>query len=168
MPDDVPTGKHEVATALLLPALRESANLRGDRVPHPAPTAPGMPASGDGDHLLSPAQLAQFDADGFIILRGAFSASQMAALSSVARADPVVSEAAATSAKQIKLWDETTDDIYSAFALQQKIVGPIAQLIGPIEHYHHKLIMKEKAPLELTTGTWEWVRACRAAPGSLR
>ena len=107
-------------------------------------------------HRLGAAELAQFNADGYLFVRKAFSRAQIAALSDVARADPAVAEARESSAKQIKLWGEATDDIYSAFALCETVVGPIAQLIGPIEHYHHKLIMKERAPEELTTGTWEW------------
>ena len=57
-----------------------------------------------------------------------FTEGQIAALSDVARADPVVDEARRMSAKQIKLWSDTSDDIYSAFALQQKIVEPVAQV----------------------------------------
>jgi hypothetical protein len=78
-----------------------------------------------------------------------------------------VAEARASSAKQIKLWGETGDDVYSAFALQERIVGPVAQLIGPVEHYHHKLIMKERAPEELTTGTWEWHQVLRCVGDSV-
>ena len=56
----------------------------------------------------------------YIILRAAFTPLEIAALSDVARADPAVAEARASSAKQIKLWGETGDDVYSAFALQEQ------------------------------------------------
>jgi hypothetical protein len=82
-----------------------------------------------------------------------------------------VRRARKSSTKQIKLWgtlgrrgnveygEKFCSSIYAAFAAQAKVVGPAQQLLGsPVEHYHHKLIMKERFDEELTTGTWEWVR----------
>jgi hypothetical protein len=53
---------------------------------------------------LSSAQLAGYRRDGYLMCRSVFDRDSVAALSAVARADPAVIEAAASSAKQIKLW----------------------------------------------------------------
>ena len=108
---------------------------------------------------LAEQDAAAFARDGFLIMRGCFSAEQIAAVSTVARADPVVDAARRESAKQIQLWGYLSeDDAYSALARQRCIVAPIEQMLGPVEHYHHKLIMKERESFEdgTSTGTWEW------------
>ena len=112
--------------------------------------------------LMALQDAAAFARDGFLIMRGCFSAEQIAAVSTVARADPVVDAARRESAKQIQLWGLLSeDDAYSALARQRCIVAPIEQMLGPVEHYHHKLIMKERESYEdgTSTGTWEWHQA---------
>lgn len=109
--------------------------------------------------MLSPADCRAFERDGFLIQRGAFMAEAMAAVSAVARADPEVSEARLESAKQIKLWGDLGDSVYAAVARQRGIVDPISQFLGgEVDHYHHKLIMKDADSVSagVSTGTWEW------------
>ena len=118
---------------------------------------------------LAEQDAAAFARDGFLIMRGCFSAEQIAAVSTVARADPVVDAARRESAKQIQLWGYLSeDDAYSALARQRCIVAPIEQMLGPVEHYHHKLIMKERESFEdgTSTGTWEWHQAGFLLPRS--
>ena len=105
--------------------------------------------------MLGPADLAAFERDGFLIQRSAFTAQQMGAVSKVARADPEVADARLESAKQIKLWGDLRDDsVYAAVARQRGIVGPVSQFLGGsgVEHYHHKLIMKDPPKLDTSTG----------------
>lgn len=118
---------------------------------------------------LAAEQETRWREDGYLILRRHFSPEQVALLSCVARADPEILEARQSSAKQIKLWGSLGQDgsvqydsefegsLYAAFAAQAKLVRPVEQLLGgPVEHYHHKLIVKEDFDEEVTTGTWEW------------
>ena len=96
---------------------------------------------------LSPEELEAFESDGFLMRRAVFTAEQIQCISRVARADPQVAEAAAESAKQIKLWaDLDESSVYAAVAQQRGIVAPVSQMLGgaAVEHYHHKLIMKQR------------------------
>jgi hypothetical protein len=45
-------------------------------------------------------------------------------------------------------------DVYSEFARQRKLVQTWAQLLGVehVEHFHHKLIMKDPPKLDTSTG----------------
>ena len=123
--------------------------------------------------LLTADELTAFDRDGFLLRRGAFTAEQMECVSRVARADPEVAEARGVSAKQIKLWSDVDDaSVYSAVAQQRGIVEPVSEMLGGVgvEHYHHKLIMKEQDSVStgVSTGTWEWHQVsdcgCAASP----
>ena len=67
----------------------------------------GLSPAFDGWHspmALSPAQVARFNEDGFILVRRLFNNREISLLSAVARADPEVTEAKHSSTKQIKLW----------------------------------------------------------------
>ena len=96
---------------------------------------------------LSPEELEAFESDGFLLRRAVFTPDQIQCVSRVARADPQVAEAAAESAKQIKLWADLDErSVYAAVAQQRDIVAPVSQMLGgsAVEHYHHKLVMKQR------------------------
>jgi len=112
-----------------------------------------------GDARLTNAQVAAFEADGYVIVPGWFSAEEIELLSRIGRADPVLNgravdrQDAAGGHSRISLTFDLTDDIFSVAARCARIVGPMEQLLGgPVHHYHHKMMMKEPHG----GGAWEW------------
>ena len=69
---------------------------------------------------LSPEELEAFESDGFLLRRAVFTPEQIQCVSRVARADPQVAEAAAESAKQIKLWADLDERSVSAVATLER------------------------------------------------
>jgi ectoine hydroxylase len=101
----------------------------------------------------------QFDELGYVILRGLFSANEMDHLLKFAKQDARLSEQATArkdaAGKQTKLalWNETGNDLYSAFASCPRIVKRMeAFLCGEVYLYHMKMMLKEP----LVGGAWEW------------
>ncbi len=108
---------------------------------------------------LNDEQAAQFAADGYLIVPGLLNPSETEVLFSIAKADQDLLTKAkagldgAGNKTDILVENDLHDDIYSAIAQSERVVGTLTRLLGDeVYHYHHKMTMK--APFE--GGAWEW------------
>jgi ectoine hydroxylase-related dioxygenase (phytanoyl-CoA dioxygenase family) len=110
-------------------------------------------------HPLTYEQVADFEADGYLVLEGLFDREEMDLLRDIGHADAELAKRTATrrdaagGETKLSLRNELPDDIYSAFVRCRRIVDPMEQLLGgEVYHYHHKMNMKEP----YVGGAWEW------------
>ena len=112
--------------------------------------------------LLSAAQLADYDRDGFVKCDNWLAPDEVAQLLEIAKADKAFTDAARDleddegniSRLSLRMW-ELPEDSYSAFVRHEALVHPMEQLLGGdtgVYHYHHKMMLKEPR----TGGAWEW------------
>jgi hypothetical protein len=108
---------------------------------------------------LTPAQVAQFHQDGYLMVRQLFDAEEMNLLLTTARADremighnfPVKDTAGRES--KLSLWNHPGEDIYGMIARCHRVVEAMEQLLGgEVYHYHSKMMLKEPE----VGGAWEW------------
>ena len=109
--------------------------------------------------LLTSAQQAEFDRDGFVLVRGLFDAEEMGLLLAYARRDEALvagsyaRKDASGAETKLALWNHPGDDLYSMFSRSPRIVDAMEQLLGgEVYHYHSKMMLKEP----LVGGAWEW------------
>jgi ectoine hydroxylase len=110
-------------------------------------------------HLISPAETAAWQRDGYILLRRLFDADEMAALLRYAKSDAALLAGstsrldAAGNSTKLTLWNHAGDDLYSMFSRSPRIVDRMEQLLGgEVYHYHTKMMLKEP----FVGGAWEW------------
>jgi ectoine hydroxylase len=108
---------------------------------------------------VTDSQLRQYRDDGFFIAPKLFDDEEMDLLRKVGRADHQLEQTAASrrdgqgGAIRLKVENELSDDIYSAFVRCRRIVDAMEKLLdGEVYHYHHKMILKEP----YVGGAWEW------------
>ena len=108
---------------------------------------------------LSVEQLAAYERDGFVIVRGYFSTAEMSGLLSYARGDDGLLQAAWTMrdavgrGSRLTLWTEPGTDLYGVISRCRRVVGGVAQLLGEdVAHWHSKMMLKEPR----VGGAWEW------------
>ena len=108
---------------------------------------------------LAQQQIAQFQADGYLLIDGLLDADEVAHLAAAAREDHRLQSAAMdvkdTQGRRtnLSLWNHPGDDIYGMIARSEKIVGGMEQLLGDeVYHYHSKMSAKEPK----VGGAWEW------------
>lgn len=108
---------------------------------------------------LTAEQCAQYERDGYIVLRKLFDAEEVALLRKVARgdqgmqADAIVRRDAAGHETRLTVRNELTDDLYSTIVRCERMVRPMEQVLGgEVYHYHHKMTLKEPR----VGGAWEW------------
>ncbi|WP_425400093.1 phytanoyl-CoA dioxygenase family protein [Aeoliella sp.] len=108
---------------------------------------------------LTEEQVRQYDKDGFLILRGFFTAEEIGLLRDTARRDNKLDEHAISRADgqgtstRLALWNQPGDGVYGMFARCEHMVGLAHQLLRDEPyHYHSKMIMKEPH----VGGAWEW------------
>lgn len=104
-------------------------------------------------------QIAQFHADGYLVVERLLDRKETELLARIARADPVLQEnSRAVLDKEgkrasIRLRNDLTDDIYSAIVRSHSLVDTMELLLdGEVYHYHNKMTMKEP----FVGGAWEW------------
>jgi ectoine hydroxylase len=109
--------------------------------------------------LLSSAQLAEFHANGFVIVRGMFDADETALLRAAMEQDPEVRSHlldrldAHGAATRIALWNRAGDSVYGVAARCARMVDTMEALLGgPVYHFQSKLTAKEP----FVGGAWEW------------
>ncbi len=109
--------------------------------------------------ILSAAERAAFDADGFVIVRGMFDAEEVDLLRRAMEEDPEVSSHlidrldAQGAATRIALWNRAGDSVYGMAARSARMVDTMAELLGgPVYHFQSKLTAKEP----FVGGAWEW------------
>jgi hypothetical protein len=110
-------------------------------------------------HQITPAELAQYDEKGFILVRQLFDAEEMRILLSYAKNDEALIAGAAGrkdatgQITKLTLWNFAGDDLYSMFSRSPRIVNRMEQLLGgEVYHYHTKMMLKEPR----VGGAWEW------------
>lgn len=108
---------------------------------------------------LTPAQLAAYHRDGYIILPALFDAEEITLLRQAAKEDKALDDNAfgradgAGGSVRLSLWNHPGDDVYGMFARSRRVVDAVAQLLDDEPyHYHSKMIMKQAR----TGGAWEW------------
>ena len=109
--------------------------------------------------ILSPAQHAAFDADGFVIVQGMYDREEVDLLRRAMEEDPEVrrhmldrldSQGAST---RIALWNRAGDSVYGMAARCARMVDTMEALLGgPVYHFQSKLTAKEP----FVGGAWEW------------
>lgn len=109
--------------------------------------------------ILTDAQRAAFDRDGYVLVRGFFDAAETELLQQAMEKDPAIrdhfynrgdSEGLAT---KMATWNHPGDSVYGYAARSRKMVDTMEDLLGgEVYHYHSKITAKE--PRE--GGAWEW------------
>jgi ectoine hydroxylase-related dioxygenase (phytanoyl-CoA dioxygenase family) len=112
--------------------------------------------------MLSPEQLDQYAADGYVVVPGLLSPDEVGAFRDVARRD--LERQAADGALMhkgdadgnvtlLKLWANAGDDVYGLVARDQRLVDIAGAVLGAEPYvYSHKMTMKQPR----TGGAWEW------------
>ena len=111
------------------------------------------------EKILSPAQLQQFQSDGYLIVRAMFDREESDLMRHVARADqsfqkhayPLKDGEGGTA--KLVLWNKAGEDLYGTIARCHRVVNAMEQLLGDeVYHYHSKMSIKEP----FTGGAWAW------------
>ncbi|MDK3157126.1 phytanoyl-CoA dioxygenase family protein [Kamptonema cortianum] len=104
-------------------------------------------------------QIAAFNRDGYVIVRGLFTPEQMELLLRVTKTDLGLMDGAWEMAdskgrkSKLKLWGHAGDDLYGMFSRCESIVSNVETLLGgQVYTFHNKIMMKEP----LVGGAWEW------------
>ena len=108
---------------------------------------------------ITEAQIAQFHADGYLIVPQLFDAEEIDLLYKIGKADHHLAQTAVARLDaqgvevKLSLSNELNDDIYAAYVRCHRIVDTMQALLeDEVYHYHNKMIMKEP----FVGGAWEW------------
>jgi len=109
---------------------------------------------------LTPAQKAQYDQDGYLIVENFFSPDEVSRLYGLATGDSTLRDHAfdlndqSGKRTRLTLWFTPGDDTYGLLTRTQRMVGAVQSLLGAGEvcHFHSKLMQKEPK----VGGAWEW------------
>lgn len=108
---------------------------------------------------ITPDELFNFEADGYILLKGVFSLEEVAALNAIVETDPVVRESvygrkdATGATTELALWRDLGEDMFSDVARSHRVVDRLTGLLGgDVSFFHAKLTLKR--PRE--GGAWDW------------
>ena len=111
--------------------------------------------------MLHQSQIEDFNRDGYVLVKGLFSAEEINLLYGIATENAAMSKNAMDlndqSGKKTKLslWFTPGDDKFGYLIRSERIVGATAQLLdseSPVCHFHTKLMQKEPR----VGGAWEW------------
>jgi ectoine hydroxylase-related dioxygenase (phytanoyl-CoA dioxygenase family) len=112
-------------------------------------------------YRLTPADVASFNRDGYLIVKHFFSKEETDKLYGIATADTVVKDHATNVTdstgknSKLTLWFTPGEDVYSMMLRSERMVDGAAKLLdsdAPVCHYHTKLMQKEPK----VGGAWEW------------
>lgn len=109
---------------------------------------------------LSAAQKAQYDADGYLIIKSFLSKEEVDLLYGIAIEDNILKNHAIDLNDQsgkrtrLTLWFTPGDDTFGLLTRSQGVIGALGTLLGGGEvcHFHSKLMQKEPR----VGGAWEW------------
>lgn len=108
---------------------------------------------------LTDQQLADYERDGYLIVRGLFTREEMEALGETAHHDNAMDNASASrddgegNAVRLALWNHPGDGIYGMIARCHRVVDAVEQLLeDEAYHYHSKMILKDAK----VGGAWAW------------
>jgi len=108
---------------------------------------------------LTPKQIADYQRDGFLIVRNLFTPEETRLLGETARHDNAMDKASSTmddgqgNDVRLALWNHPGDGVYGMFARCNRVVDSVEQLLGgEVYHYHSKMILKDAR----VGGAWAW------------
>ena len=108
---------------------------------------------------LSAQQIQSFHENGFLLIPGLFSGTEITRLSDRAHNDHQLDKAASSvddgkgNPVRLTLWNHPGEGIYGMFARCHKLVDKIEALLGgEVYHYHSKMVLKDAK----TGGAWAW------------
>jgi hypothetical protein len=108
---------------------------------------------------LSDSQLAAFQKDGYLIIRGLFDAEEADILRETAKTESAFEEKAYDlddgegGQQRLVLWNSAGEDLWGAIARSERIVNTMEQLFDDeVYHYHSKMSIKQPR----TGGAWSW------------
>jgi ectoine hydroxylase len=109
--------------------------------------------------VISDAAVAEFNSEGFVLIRGMLDTEQTELLGRAAREDRVLDEHSfgrtdgEGGTVRLSLWNHPTETLYGMIARCESIVGSMEKLLGgEVYHYHSKMIMKDAK----VGGAWAW------------
>jgi len=109
--------------------------------------------------LFNPAQRAQYERDGYVIVRGLFDTAEIGLMRDAMEQDPALRESlydrkdAEGKITRMALWNHPGESVYGLAARSRRVVDTMEDMLGgEVYHYHSKLTAKE--PLD--GGAWEW------------
>ncbi len=104
-------------------------------------------------------QIAEFERDGYLIVRGLFDAEEAGILRAAARADQAFQQHAhgiedgEGGKAHLVLWNKAGEDIWGSIARCERVVNAMERLLGDeVYHYHSKMSIKKPR----TGGAWAW------------
>ncbi|MSR66705.1 MAG: phytanoyl-CoA dioxygenase family protein [Pedosphaera sp.] len=104
-------------------------------------------------------QVAEFQRDGYLIIRGLFDAEEAGILRAAARADQAFQQHAhgiedgEGGKAHLVLWNKAGEDLWGSIARCERVVNAMERLLGgEVYHYHSKMSIKEPR----TGGAWAW------------
>jgi ectoine hydroxylase-related dioxygenase (phytanoyl-CoA dioxygenase family) len=108
---------------------------------------------------FSDAQVAQWNRDGYLIVRSLFDREETDLLRCAAKADAAFKKHAHDlkdgegGVAKLVLWNKAGEDVFGTVARLPRIVDAMEQLLGDeVYHYHSKMSIKEP----FTGGAWAW------------
>ena len=109
--------------------------------------------------LLSEAQRADYERDGFVVIRQLFDAQEIGLMREAIETDPQLRESlyerhdASGKATRMATWNHPGDSVYGLAARTHRVVDTMEDMLGgEVYHYHSKLTAKEPK----VGGAWEW------------
>ncbi|MEP7327887.1 MAG: phytanoyl-CoA dioxygenase family protein [Betaproteobacteria bacterium] len=109
--------------------------------------------------IFTPAQMADYQRDGHVIVPQLFDAEEIALMRSAIETDPALQQSlydrrdTAGKATRMATWNHPGDSVYGLAARSERVVDTMeAMLGGEVYHYHSKLTAKEPQ----VGGAWEW------------
>jgi hypothetical protein len=109
--------------------------------------------------LFSEAQRADYERDGFVVIRQLFDAQEIGLMREAIETDPQLRESlyerhdASGKATRMATWNHPGDSVYGLAARTHRVVDTMEDMLGgEVYHYHSKLTAKEPR----VGGAWEW------------
>jgi len=109
--------------------------------------------------ILTDAQVLQYHADGYVVAKSLFDASEIELLRRAAKEDNDLDKRSFGRADgeggtvRLALWNHPGEGIYGMFARSERMVRSAEKLLsGEVYHYHSKMIMKDAK----IGGAWAW------------
>ena len=111
--------------------------------------------------ILNSEQIARFDADGFLVVDGLFSAAEVERVLQIAHLDPQLKAADTKSDDEVEAEGvggglayrpTLSEDAYSYMARSRRVVEPMEQLLrDQVAHFYHLIMQKDPG-----TGGWQY------------
>ena len=109
--------------------------------------------------VISDSAVAEYERDGYVLVRGMLDPVEIGLLSRAAREDRVLDQKSFKKddgeggVVRLSLWNHPTDTLYGMIARSQSIVESAEKILGDeVYHYHSKMIMKDAR----VGGAWTW------------